>query len=198
MTPKPLGILWKVVKKLLVFAVSAVVLVLAGELVARAAEPGQFSLLDQNPYQKGFKGLRQFHKRSFEGRWDGTWYGTNSIGLRGPEIELEKDEDEFRIVALGDSCTFGKSVVEEDTWPRQLETKLQQEFGDDRRAVVANCGVNGYAGKDYIKPGPEQHDLHWCCFPDCYSGDFAHANSRGQALMAEAWFKLLKRELAAP
>ena len=150
MTPKPLRILWVVVKKLLIFAISTVVLVVVGELVARAAEPGPFALFDENPYEKGKLGLRQFHKPNFAGRWDGTWYGTNSMGLRGPELDKDKVEGEFRVVALGDSCTFGKSVVDEDTWPRQLETLLRTEL-PGQTVNVANCGVNGFAGKDYIK-----------------------------------------------
>jgi len=50
-------------------------------------------------------------------------------------------------------------------------------------------------GKDYIKCGPEQHNLHWCCYPYCYDSDFAHTNNQGDALMAEAWFNLLSQEL---
>jgi hypothetical protein len=53
----------------------------------------------------------------------------------------------------------------------------------------------GSAGKGYIKSGPEQHDLHWCCYPDCYDTDFAHTNQQGDVLMAEAWFNLLTQEL---
>jgi lysophospholipase L1-like esterase len=149
-TPKPLRILWKVLTKLLVFLVSTVVLVVVGELAARAAEPGKFSWRDENPYDKGKLGLRQIHKPNFEGRWDGTWYSTNSIGLRGPEVDREKADGEYRVVCLGDSCTFGKSVVEADTWPRQLETMLRKEL-PGRTINVVNCGVNGFAGTDYIK-----------------------------------------------
>jgi lysophospholipase L1-like esterase len=150
MAPKPLRILWKVLQKLLIFVVSTVVLVVAGELVARAAEPGQFSFRDANPYEKGKLGLQQLHQPNFEGRWDGTWYSTNSIGLRGPEIGRDKSEGEYRVVCLGDSCTFGKSVVEADSWPRQLETMLRAEM-PGRTVNVVNCGVNGFAGTDYIK-----------------------------------------------
>ncbi|MFT7662478.1 MAG: lysophospholipase L1-like esterase [Planctomycetota bacterium] len=148
---KASSILIKSFKKLLIFLVSLIVLLVVGEVAARMAEPGPMALMDENPYVKPYKGLPQFHKPNFEGRWDGTWYGTNSIGLRGPEISPEKGANEFRVVALGDSCTFGKSVEEAETWPRQLETMLNAEFTDGRNAVVANCGVNGFSGKNYLK-----------------------------------------------
>ncbi len=144
-------ILLTIAKKLLIFLISTVVLIVTGELVARAAEPGAFSVFDENPYVKRHKGLPQFHHPNFEGRWDGSWYSTNSLGLRGPELPAEKGENEFRVVALGDSCTFGKSVTEPESWPRQLETLLNEEFTDEREAVVANCGVNGFSGNNYIK-----------------------------------------------
>ncbi len=147
--PKPLRILGKVLKKLLIFVVSAVLLVVLGELVTRAMEPGPFALLDSNPYET-VQGLR-IHKKDFAGRWDGTWYTTNSLGLRGPEVEKEKGPDEYRVVCVGDSCTFGKAVLETECYPRQLETMLADEVADDRSAVVVNCGVNGSSGKTYIQ-----------------------------------------------
>jgi len=144
-------VLLTIAKKLLIFLISTLVLIVLGELLARALEPGPFSIFDENPYVKRHQGLPQFHLPNFEGRWDGTWYGTNSLGLRGPELPAEKSENEFRVVALGDSCTFGKSVVEADTWPRKLESILNEEFTDGRQAVVANCGVNGFSGSNYVK-----------------------------------------------
>jgi lysophospholipase L1-like esterase len=54
------------------------------------------------------------------------------------------------IAALGDSCTFGKGVLEADTWPRQLERLLHAQ-GADRCTAVLNFGVNGYAARDYLE-----------------------------------------------
>lgn len=146
--PKPVRIFLKVLTKLLIFVVSGVLLLVLGELVARAMEPGPFALMDENPYTQD-RGLR-IHKPDFSGRWDGTWYETNSLGLRGPEVEREKAENEYRVVAVGDSCTFGKSVTEADSYPRQLERMLQEDLGGDREATVVNCGVNGASGNTYL------------------------------------------------
>lgn len=47
----------------------------------------------------------------------------NSIGLREREVSIEPDEA-FRILAIGDSFTYGLGVAVEQTWVRQLETQL--------------------------------------------------------------------------
>lgn len=49
--------------------------------------------------------------------------------------------------------------------------------------------------KAYVKAGPEQHDLHWCCFPTCYASDRAHTNAIGDQLMAQTWYNFLLREM---
>jgi len=134
------------------FALSLVALVVffvVGEVITRAIEPGPFSLWDRNPYVHFEDGRGWRHKPDFEGRWDGTWYETNSLGLRGAALDVSLAPEEFRVACLGDSCTFGKGVVEDHCWPRQLEHMLQAEMGKERRALVANLGVNGYSGADY-------------------------------------------------
>jgi lysophospholipase L1-like esterase len=125
------------------------------ELLARAGEPGPYSLWDRRPYVRDSL-LPQVHKPGFRGRWDGTWYEINARGMRGPEYEPRFSADEFRMLAIGDSCTFGKGVLESDSWPRQLERRLAAELGPDARPMVANLGVNGYSGKHYAHLIDEQ------------------------------------------
>jgi lysophospholipase L1-like esterase len=127
-----------------------VVFLLAAELVARWAEPGPMSLWDTRPYQEDAR-LAHSHKPGFRGRWDSTWYEINSRGWRGPEVTPTFGPEEFRVVAIGDSCTFGKGVVEADTWPRKLEGLLDEELRPDRHAVVFNLGVNGYSSGQYLR-----------------------------------------------
>lgn len=74
---------------------------------------------------------------SFE---DEVWYHISSQGLRDREFTLDKPNGVFRIVALGDSFTFGMAVELEETWPKQLESRLNR----DRRTEVINFGVMGY------------------------------------------------------
>jgi lysophospholipase L1-like esterase len=117
------------------------------------------SLVDHNPYERPWeevempdgtlKPLRfNDHKPNFEGRWDGTWYSINSRGWRGPEFQPSFADHEVRILAVGDSCTFGKGVAEADCWPRELESQLNAS-DPERRFLVANLGVNGYSSLHY-------------------------------------------------
>ncbi len=136
-------------KKLTISLVSLLAAFIFGEVITRAVEPGPFSLWDTNPYVHHTDGRAHRHRPSFGGRWDGTWYETNSIGLRGGELGLSFAPDELRVVCLGDSCTFGKGVIERHSWPRQLERLLAGELGTDHPIAVANLGVNGYSGETY-------------------------------------------------
>jgi lysophospholipase L1-like esterase len=67
---------------------------------------------------------------------------TNSLGLRSPEVSAKKDR--FRILVLGDSCTFGLGVDNEGTYPARLERILNGDGSGDRRFEVINAGVPGY------------------------------------------------------
>lgn len=123
---------------------------LIAEALTRSLEPGPFSFLDRNPYVAHPDDPRIVrHQPGFEGRWDGTWYQINQLGLRGPPVGAGASGDGYRIVALGDSCTFGKGVAESDTWPRQLERLLGEALPASGPVVVANMGVNGYSGATY-------------------------------------------------
>ena len=51
----------------------------------------------------------------------------NRYGLRGPNIEPKKPEGVFRILALGDSFTFGEGVSDNETFVVQLEKILNAE-----------------------------------------------------------------------
>ncbi|HVS10841.1 MAG TPA: SGNH/GDSL hydrolase family protein [Planctomycetota bacterium] len=144
------GMTWgKLTRGLLISLASLAVLLVLAELLARASEPGAMSLYDRNPYRRDAQ-LDHTHIPGFRGRWEGTWYEINSRGWRGPELEPTFDPNEFRVVALGDSCTLGKGVRESETWPRQLERLLQQELGPGHSVKVANLGVNGYSTRDYL------------------------------------------------
>jgi len=69
-------------------------------------------------------------------------YNINSSGFRGPEIEKEKKG--FRVLALGNSCTFGWGVEHEHTWVRQLDKILDNRLSNDNYEVI-NAGVPGYS-----------------------------------------------------
>ena len=74
------------------------------------------------------------------GVMNGAPFRTNALGLRGPEVV---DDDRVRILAAGDSCTFGWAVRESQAYPARLERVLDQHAGTHRFQVI-NAGVPGY------------------------------------------------------
>ena len=71
-----------------------------------------------------------------------TWK-INARGYRGP-IAPPRSGAGIRIVALGDSFTFGYGVEEQEAWPRQVETLLNEGRAPGRTIDVVNLGVGGY------------------------------------------------------
>jgi len=65
----------------------------------------------------------------------------NSDGFVGKELEPEGD-DLWRIVAVGDSCTYGGGH-KTDNYAAMLELMLDQQAPPGRRYEVVNAGVSG-------------------------------------------------------
>lgn len=77
-------------------------------------------------------------------------YHINSDGMRGDEIN--KTKEGLRIIALGNSCTFGWGVRHEKIWTTLVQYQLQSQLGTP--VEVINCGVPGYSsfqGKLYFE-----------------------------------------------
>ncbi len=71
-------------------------------------------------------------------------YRINNLGFRGPDISGEKPENVYRIICLGDSCTFGEGLGGDTVpYPRILENILNESARGVRFEVV-NAGVPGY------------------------------------------------------
>lgn len=68
---------------------------------------------------------------------------TNSLGLRSPEIPVEKPPGEFRVLLLGDSAMYGHGVEESATFARRLEGLLRRR-DPSRPVAVINAAVPGY------------------------------------------------------
>jgi lysophospholipase L1-like esterase len=68
---------------------------------------------------------------------------TNSLGLRGPELSVVKPERTFRVLAVGDSCTFGSGSRTDQTYPWKLQEILRAEH-PELGVEVVNAGVPGY------------------------------------------------------
>ncbi len=73
---------------------------------------------------------------------------TNELGLRNPP--LREKGGRLRILAVGDSTTFGQYVEDGETWPAQLQTILDP---GGTRADVVNAGLIGatsFQGLSYL------------------------------------------------
>ena len=82
---------------------------------------------------------------------------TNSYGLRDTEHSLKSDA--WRILALGDSFSFGLGVALSDTYLSVLERKLNVPSRDKRVSII-KAGVVGYSTFNerlYL----EREGFHW-------------------------------------
>ncbi|MCA8951775.1 MAG: hypothetical protein KDE27_19860 [Planctomycetes bacterium] len=74
----------------------------------------------------------------------------NSLGFRDEEFPIAKPAGEFRVLAIGDSFTWGNGVRAEDAWPAVLEDELRARGGATASAQVVNCGfAGGYDATGY-------------------------------------------------
>ncbi len=74
---------------------------------------------------------------------------TTHASLRSEPVAERKEG--FRVLALGDSCTFGVGVEDDETWPAQLQRMLREA---GIVSEVINAGVPGYSafqGKRFLE-----------------------------------------------
>lgn len=71
----------------------------------------------------------------------------NKLGFRGPEITAERSPGSLRIVAMGDSTTFGL-YGHDCPYPAQLQQGLDAML-PERKIEVVNAGVEGYSSPSF-------------------------------------------------
>lgn len=133
-------------------AVSAVALVAALELGARVAGVGAGFFLLPSPSNclRRDPLLSMSFRPSCRGELAGTPIRTNALGLRGPELRAD---GAVRILAAGDSCTWGWQVEEAASYPNVLERMLG-DIAVQNAYQVINAGVPGYTsfqGLEYVR-----------------------------------------------
>lgn len=67
---------------------------------------------------------------------------TNSLGISFPDIPHEKQPDEIRIMALGDSFTEGDGAPADSTWMKTLERRVKPVYPAAHLTFI-NAGVCG-------------------------------------------------------
>lgn len=139
--------------KLVTAVVSVILFILVAEIALRIVDPelgykNQFFPVNRDIDFPEFyeKDARLFWKlragQTIESRWfSDISYEINSLGLRGPEIQ--KNKPDVRILALGNSCTFGWGVPYEKSWTHLLEQKLNVQL--NKNVEIVNGGIPGYS-----------------------------------------------------
>jgi lysophospholipase L1-like esterase len=85
-----------------------------------------------------------------DGRFVGRVVTTNSLGHRDREIPIAKPPNGFRVLAIGDSVTFGHGVDGEQTWPERLETRLAARHPALRVDVVNTAQPGNSPFQEYV------------------------------------------------
>ena len=132
--------------RLIFLGVSLIISLFAAELAVRLVRPQAVMTVSPGLYEPdaprryriapGFRG-RITNQAEFD-----TEVVTNRAGLRGPEAG-SKPAGGLRILAIGDSFTFGVGARQEETWPAQLERRM-------RNVQVLNAGAPGFGVPDEV------------------------------------------------
>lgn len=109
---------------------------LAGFLIPERAWPGPAGLL----FIPGTVDSHKTHDYTCTDR-------INSLGFKDREFTLQKTS-KFRILAIGDSFTFGWGVNNEDTWCKRLEANLRNSGLD---VEILDLGKPGAGPRRYAK-----------------------------------------------
>mgnify|MGYP005831925423 CR=1 FL=1 len=106
-------------------------------LVNRALDYPEIFKRDPDIFWR-FRPSQEINSRFFEGKS----YRINSFGLRGDEIPPRSDKK--RLVFLGNSCTFGWGVSEEQTFVKLTERFLN-EWQAEMTFETINAGIPGFS-----------------------------------------------------
>jgi lysophospholipase L1-like esterase len=118
--------------------------VAACELIARLVYPAppQLGREPQLRFQSD-PALGFVHVPNQSGYLDDGLATINELGLRGRTPAIPKPANTFRILAVGDSTTFGWGVGDDETYTDRLQRQLVQTWAN-RQPEVINGGVSSY------------------------------------------------------
>ncbi len=78
------------------------------------------------------------HKPGSKATLQNVDFSINSLGMRGPEVDLEKIHSSKKVLFLGSSITLGWGVHQDETLSARLQEKLGNEYS------VLNAGIGNY------------------------------------------------------
>jgi lysophospholipase L1-like esterase len=123
-------------------AVLASLLVL--ELAVRVALPQDLAFFDGTPIKRPSARLGLRHELipgAHSPDYVGVPVSINRLGLRDRELAVPKPPGTVRVLAVGDSVTFGYGVRLEETYVKVLEDRLNAGGAPGARYEVINAGV---------------------------------------------------------
>jgi len=97
-------------------------------------------------WKDAYDELRDFQYPDY-GKAESSWKiiseeDVNILPFRGPAPKVKKDENTYRILALGDSYTWGDKIRDsKDIWTSVLERELEKHFRNRRKIEVINFGA---------------------------------------------------------
>jgi GDSL-like lipase/acylhydrolase family protein len=131
--------------EILLFVASSIIALSSMELAIRLIDPLGISYYEEErrySREKVYDGTLQFrHPFSWKTEYQGVKVDFNEFGLRDEPIRAKSDE-EYRLLVLGDSVTFGWGIEKHSTFCSQLQDILNAKLG--RPVRVINAGVGGY------------------------------------------------------
>lgn len=148
----------RILLRLLLVAVSLGLSALAGEVMVRLVRPQEVMTVDRGLYEPDPPRRYRLHP-GFRGRLTNHVefaheVVVNPFGMRGPGpvAELGRGTDgrpsgALRVLALGDSFTFGVGAAENETFPVRLQAHLRAA---GLQAEVWNAGAPGYGIPDEV------------------------------------------------
>lgn len=83
-------------------------------------------------------------KPNQQGVFKGQPVRINNLGMRGPDVTVEKPAGTFRIAGIGDSVMFGWGVGEGEVYSQLVEQRLNLKAGGARHYEFLNFAVPGY------------------------------------------------------
>lgn len=99
----------------------------------------------------------------WDSRYDGIWGGSNIFQFRSPYEDTRRRPGVRRVIALGDSFTWGSKIASSDsTWPALLE-RVMARAPDARPTEVINMAHGGYATGNEAE---ELRRIGWQFHPD--------------------------------
>lgn len=116
--------------------------------------------------------------------------GLNSLGLRGEEVARARPDGALRVLALGDSVTFGYHVADDETWPAHLQARLRAQ-GLTAEVINGGCGhftitdERQYLEERLLALEPSVVVLQFCS-NDVTPGELDRAPSLYREILAEA------------